>query len=45
MVATDPFLIEFVEAFSKANQGKAFYTALDGLGEQILINYRDEKKQ
>ncbi|MEP7195006.1 MAG: VWA domain-containing protein [Saprospiraceae bacterium] len=45
MVATDPYLIEFIEEFSKASQGKAFYTQLDKLGEQIFINYEKNRKK
>ncbi|MDQ3142388.1 MAG: hypothetical protein M3Q56_09110 [Bacteroidota bacterium] len=45
MVASDPYLIEFIEEFTKANQGKSFYTSLDGLGEKILVNYKNNRKK
>lgn len=45
MVATDPYLVEFVEQFSKEANGKALYTNLDGLGEHILINYENNKRK
>ena len=37
MIAQDPYLIEFVEEFSRVCAGKAFYTGLDGLGEFIFL--------
>ncbi|MFZ1256206.1 MAG: hypothetical protein WAR77_07625 [Saprospiraceae bacterium] len=45
MVTTDPYLVEFVEQFSKEANGKALYTNLDGLGEHILINYERNKRK
>lgn len=36
MIANDPYLQKFVTYFTEANQGKAFYTGLKGLGEMIL---------
>lgn len=45
MVASDPYLIEFVEQFSKEANGKAMYTNLDGLGDHILINYENNKRK
>lgn len=36
MVTDDPYLKEFVHDFTEANQGKAFYTSLQGLGEFIF---------
>lgn len=45
MVASDPYLVEFVEQFSKEANGKAMYTNLDGLGEHILINYENNKRK
>ncbi|MEZ4983109.1 MAG: hypothetical protein R2769_16290 [Saprospiraceae bacterium] len=35
MIATDPYLVEFVDQFT-GNNGKAFYSSLDGLGEFYL---------
>lgn len=45
MIAHDPYLQEFVEAFTEANQGKAFYTGLKGLGEMIFEDYEKNKKR
>ncbi len=45
MIAHDNYLMEFVEAFTKANQGKAFYTGLKGLGEMIFEDYEQNRKK
>ncbi|HKP96621.1 MAG TPA: VWA domain-containing protein [Fibrobacteria bacterium] len=44
MIAKDPYLIEFVEEFSKVCAGKAFYTGLDGLGEFIFVDYAAHRR-
>ena len=45
MIAQDPYLMQFVEEFTKANQGKAFYTGLKGLGEMIFEDYETNRKK
>ena len=45
MIASDPYLQQFVNAFTKANQGKAFYTGLKGLGEMIFEDYENNRKK
>ena len=45
MIASDPYLMQFVETFTKANQGKAFYTGLKGLGEMIFEDYEQNRKK
>lgn len=45
MVASDPYLQEFVHDFTKANNGKAFYTSLQGLGEYIFEDFERNKKR
>jgi uncharacterized protein with von Willebrand factor type A (vWA) domain len=45
MIAQDPYLMKFVKAFTKANQGKAFYTGLKGLGEMIFEDYETNRKK
>jgi hypothetical protein len=35
----------FVEQFTEANQGKAFYTGLKGLGQMIFEDYEKNKKR
>jgi len=44
MIAQDPYLIEFVEEFSRVCAGKAFYTGLDGLGEFIFVDYQAHRR-
>lgn len=43
MIAQDPYLIQFVERFTAANRGKAFYTGLKGLGEMIFTDYETNR--
>jgi len=45
MIAQDPYLQEFVRKFTEANQGKAFYTGLKGLGEMIFEDYENNRKK
>jgi uncharacterized protein with von Willebrand factor type A (vWA) domain len=45
MIAQDPYLMQFIRAFTKANQGKAFYTGLKGLGEMIFEDYETNRKK
>lgn len=40
MIATDPWLVDFVDQFTKANAGKAFYSSIDRLGEFVFKNYK-----
>ena len=45
MIAQDPYLMKFVRQFTQANQGKAFYTGLQGLGEMIFEDYETNRKK
>ncbi|WP_299443048.1 VWA domain-containing protein [uncultured Aquimarina sp.] len=45
MIAQDPYLMQFVREFTHANQGKAFYTGLKGLGEMIFEDYETNRKK
>lgn len=45
MIANDPYLQQFVNYFTEANQGKAFYTGLKGLGEMIFEDYETNRKK
>jgi len=45
MIAQDPYLRRFVEEFTEANQGKAFYTGLKGLGQMIFEDYQLNRKK
>jgi len=45
MIAQDPYLRKFVEAFTAQNQGKAFLTGLSGLGQMIFEDYERNRKK
>lgn len=45
MIANDPYLQRFVDEFTEANQGKAFFTGLQGLGEMIFTDYEANRKK
>jgi len=45
MIARDPYLQQFVEEFTEANKGKAFYSSLQGLGDFIFADYQRNKKK
>tara|TARA_R110002050_G_scaffold300276_1_gene468437 strand:- start:5337 stop:6464 length:1128 start_codon:yes stop_codon:yes gene_type:complete len=45
MIAKDNYLMQFVREFTYANQGKAFYTGLKGLGEMIFEDYETNRKK
>jgi uncharacterized protein with von Willebrand factor type A (vWA) domain len=45
MIAQDPYLQQFVEEFTEANQGKAFYAGLKGLGEFIFEDYERNRRR
>ncbi len=45
MVARDPYLQNFVDEFTEANQGKAYFTGLKGLGEMIFRDYTSKKRK
>ncbi|MEJ2196934.1 MAG: hypothetical protein P8X73_19040, partial [Ignavibacteriaceae bacterium] len=45
MIARDPYLQDFVREFTKTNQGRAYYSSLDGLGDFIFEDYiRNRRK-
>lgn len=44
MIATDPYLQQFIEDFTNANNGKALYTGLTGLGDSILHDYEKNRR-
>ncbi len=43
MIAKDNYLMQFVQQFTAANKGKAFYTGLKGLGEFIFEDYEQNR--
>lgn len=45
MITRDPYLVQFVDQFTKANNGKAFYSSLQGLGEFIFMDYKNNKRK
>ncbi|PQB04622.1 vWA domain-containing protein [Aureitalea marina] len=45
MIAQDPYLMQFVDNFTAANQGKAFYTGIKGLGEMIFTDYENNRRK
>ena len=45
MIASDPYLRNFVDQFTRANNGKAFYSGLQGLGEFIFMDYKNNKRK
>ena len=45
MIAQDLHLKKFVKKFTAANQGKAFFTGLKGLGEMIFEDYEKNRRK
>ncbi|MDX1546219.1 MAG: VWA domain-containing protein [Rhodothermales bacterium] len=46
MIARDPYLQNFVHQLTEANQGRAYYSSLDNLGEFIFEDYiRNRRKR
>jgi uncharacterized protein with von Willebrand factor type A (vWA) domain len=45
MIASDPYLKQFVEEFTEVNQGKAYYSSLQGLGHLIFEDYKKNRRK
>lgn len=45
MVAQDPALVDFVEELTKANQGRAYYSSLNNLGQFIFVDYLRNRRR
>lgn len=45
MIASDPYLKEFVREFTEVNQGNAYYSSLKGLGHLIFEDYRRNRRK
>jgi len=45
MIASDPYLQSFVRHFTEVNNGKAFYSSLDGLGNYVFEDYEQNKRK
>jgi uncharacterized protein with von Willebrand factor type A (vWA) domain len=43
MIASDPYLKQFVRDFTQANQGKAYYSGLNGLGDLVFEDFKRNK--
>lgn len=45
MIATDPYLKAFIEQFTEAASGKAFYSGLDNLGSFIFTDFETNRRK
>ncbi len=45
MIATDPYLKQFVRDFTKVNNGRAYYSNLDGLGGFVLEDFEKNRRK
>ncbi|GEO03912.1 hypothetical protein AAE02nite_15760 [Adhaeribacter aerolatus] len=45
MIASDPYLKQFVDEFTKVNNGKAYYSSLKGLGHLIFEDYSRNRRK
>ncbi|MDN5212547.1 VWA domain-containing protein [Fulvivirgaceae bacterium BMA12] len=45
MIATDPYLKEFVKEFTQANNGNAYYSGLQGLGDLVFEDYKRNRRK
>ncbi|MBC7485216.1 MAG: VWA domain-containing protein [Cytophagaceae bacterium] len=45
MIASDPYLKEFVKEFTDVNNGRAYYSDLNGLGDLIFEDYKKNRKK
>lgn len=45
MIASDPYLKEFVQEFTEANNGNAYYSDLKGLGHLIFEDYKNNRRK
>src|SRR5277367_2444681 len=43
MIATDPYLKAFVRDFTKANNGNAYYSSLEGLGNLVFEDFKKNR--
>lgn len=45
MIATDPYLKQFVHEFTEVNNGKAYYSNLDNLGSFIFEDFQKNRRK
>ena len=44
MIARDQYLQQFIERFTEANQGRAFYTGLQGLADMVFRDHANTRR-
>ena len=45
MIATDPWLREFVKEFTQVNNGNAYYSSLQGLGNLVFEDFKRNRRK
>jgi uncharacterized protein with von Willebrand factor type A (vWA) domain len=45
MIASDPYLQRFVKEFTQANNGNAYYSSLQGLGNLVFEDFRKNRRR
>lgn len=45
MVTSDPYLVNFVEEFTKLNQGRAYFASLQELGRFVFVDYLKNRRR
>ncbi len=45
MIASDPYLKQFVQKFTETNNGNAYYSSLQGLGNLIFEDYKRNRRK
>ena len=45
MLATNPYLMHFVEQMTRINRGRAFYTTPSRLGRYVMVDYLNSRRK
>ena len=45
MMATSPYLVDFVDHMTKINRGRAFYTTASRLGRYVMVDYLNGRRK
>jgi len=45
MIASDPYLKEFVKEFTSVNEGNAYYSSLQGLGNLVFEDFKNNRRK
>ena len=45
MLTEDPVLVNFIDEFTKANHGRAYYTSPDNLGSFLLVDFLRNRRR